>query len=621
MNVERVSGTGSLDDLLVRLGTFDRSTPRQLSMQHLAYGNAGSASLRTDTKVFPQPHFARFDAGPNVVVICSEGSTTDLALLWNLRGALGDARTLPVGIPASQATREAINQLTTLPDLSRNGSPVKSLYVTSTTLSVSEIGSRLGRTSDRVGIVPWQAMLDFGYAGGWTRDEVLNWHNGTTRFVPLPRENHRVVAEQHLSDTATMRTTFEVPEDPFPRRADLRISVLTSQFYAGSLSSWGTTSHRTKVRQIEWPSRLLRAKAVAARRGLALHESEPGRAARIVLEGLGDLGFLHNLLHAPLLAMLESMAARQGFGWYKDRLRTRGVAADPLEAVGRTVDDLPEKSFSDFKRVLGNNEKAARFWLSWAEESKLMVKGFPISCHRCHGKQWIPVSGFAPPVICRGCAEEITSPFGDRPIVEFKYRLSERLRRVYEQDAMGHLLAARYFDSLLGIGNTKALIGLHPGMEIRKKGEAAPDGEADVLLLTADGEFVPMEVKRTATGFTPGELEKLERLQKSLASPWTAIATCQYASEAGEAFPQLTSRHPDSTYSRIALSYDALLEPNVHWGLGEDVLAWAPLSADQIKERERDFVRSLAGQHADPAQGHASLLESRMLHVPTEIPL
>ena len=42
------------------------------------------------------------------------------------------------------------------------------------------------------------------------------------------------------------------------------------------------------------------------------------------------------------------------------------------------------------------------------------------------------------------------TPFGDRPLINFKYRLSERLRRVYEHDAVGHLLTMRYFKSIFG---------------------------------------------------------------------------------------------------------------------------------------------------------------------------
>ncbi|AEF43064.1 hypothetical protein [Hoyosella subflava] len=92
VTVNRVEAQCSLEDLLSRLNAADRLTPRELSMIHLAYGSRGSSAIRSETKAMPDPAFAKFDAGPNVVVVCSPNSVDDLALLWNLRGAHGDFR-------------------------------------------------------------------------------------------------------------------------------------------------------------------------------------------------------------------------------------------------------------------------------------------------------------------------------------------------------------------------------------------------------------------------------------------------------------------------------------------------------------------------------------------------
>lgn len=169
----------------------------------------------------------------------------------------------------------------------------------------------------------------------------------------------------------------------------------------------------------------------------------------------GGLSYVSLLAHAPLLDLLEQMSARHGFGWYKERLRSQHEEADPTAAVPSSADDLPEKVFPDFKRALGNSDRAAKYWLLWAERSGLVIKGLDLLCVKCRAKQWIPVGAFAPPIICRGCGEGMETPFGDRPTVNFTYRVSERLRRVYEQDAMGHLLVAHYFDSLLGGGKVR----------------------------------------------------------------------------------------------------------------------------------------------------------------------
>lgn len=598
LTVERLAVSGSLADLIERVNSKDRMSPRSLSMIELAYGNTGSSGMRTENRVLPEPKFAQYDAGPNVIVVCSPDSIDDLALLWNLRGAHGDFRTLPIGVPAAQANRDVILQLANDPWISRNGFPARAVYVTSASLSEAQLVELLGEPDGtEFGIASAQDMLTFGHPGSWVRDEVLVWKEGRSRFVPLPAESHRLLfQERGFGELTRMHVDLEVLDNPFPNADDIRLDAPNAAFYAGRQSSWGTARKRSDVREMMWPSKLLMAKSVARKRKLDLRESEPGRAARIALSSLGDIGFLGYLIHAPLLDMLEGMAARQGFGWYKQRLRGQGNEPQPIDAVGPTTDELPEKSFSDFKRALGNSEKATKFWLLWAEKSSLIIKGFQLQCPICQAKQWIPVAAFTPPIVCRGCAEDMDTPFGDRPNIDFRYRISERLRRVYENDAMGHLLVAYYFHSLFSGVQTSALIGLHPGMEVRTVGSDATEGEADVLLFTRDAEFVPAEVKRTSTGFSGNELTKLDHLCRTLNSPWSAVATCQYGRDVGEEFPTLAKRAPNSEHLRITLSYDAILDPQPSWALGGDPFEWNPLTEEQIQQRESEFVRRLAAQ-------------------------
>lgn len=299
-----------------------------------------------------------------------------------------------------------------------------------------------------------------------------------------------------------------------------------------------------------------------------------------------DLSYVAFFAHAPLLDLLEQMAARHGFGWYKNRLRALNEDADPVAAVPTTSDDLPDKSFNEFKKVLGNNDKATRFWLLWAERAGLVIKGLPLQCVKCLAKQWIPVSAFSPPIICRGCGEPMDEPFGDRPTVNFTYRLSERLRRVYEQDAMGHLLVAHFFDSLLSGGKSGRLIGLHAGVEVRPFDTSAAVGEADVLLLTRLGEFIPVEVKRRAVGLTPEEITKLDNLASALTSPWSAVAASEYARTAEVDLAESVVRsEADGTYKRMVLTYDQLLEPMLVWSMGDDPFAFKQLTADEITKR------------------------------------
>lgn len=587
VTIDRVSRRGSLADLLSRLTDRNRNTPRVLSMLHLAYGGSGSSSLRSSTKVLPDPWFPAFDAGPNIVVVCSPGDVDDATLLWNLRGAHGDRRPVPIGVPLSEATAESIAEISLHPHLARNGFSAHPLYVTSMSVTPEQLSARLG-DSPSFAVADPNSLLSFG-TFGWTRDEVLVWADGRSRFVPLPADHqNKVFRSRALNSSIYFRVDIGLVDAPFPSGDDIRVDAQDGDFYAGSKTTWGMSRILTEAREVSWPSRLMIARSVAARRDTDLIESEPGRAARVMMERLEDLSEIRNLAHAPILKLLEQMAARHGFGWYKQRLREIGGVADPLESVGPTVDELPERSFGEFKKALGNSDKATRNWLTWAEKAGMVVKGFPLQCGLCQAKQWLPVDAFAPPIICRGCAREIAMPFGSRHTIEFKYRLSERLRRVYEHDAMGHLLTASFLDSVLGA----RLIGLHPGLEVQRIGSTQVLGEADVLLLTRHAELVPIEVKRSSAGVTQSELDKLKTLSAALHSPWSAVVACQYSTEMGDDFAAHEARADDGTYLRIPLSYDRLLSPLPYWALSDDPFAWKPLNGEEISAREREFVAS-----------------------------
>lgn len=599
LHVNRVSASGSLDDLLERL-EGEALTPRKVSMLELAYGTSGSGSLRSAQRVLPDSRFAGWDAGPNVVVVCSPDSVDDVALLWNLRGALGDSYPLPIGLPAAEATNETVTRLARHPHIPRNGSPVRNAYITSVSISVEELRSQIGAPDDHAGydIVDPSEILTFGPAGGWTRSEVVVWRDGESRFVPLPADSNRDLFERRaMSDITRMHVDLRVPDKPFPMSLDVRVDAPNSAFYGGAQSHWIGLRNRSQATSTFWPSSLVTARALARARGLDLAESEPGRAGLTALNRMSDLGYVANLAHAPLLALLEEMAARQGFGWYKQRMRDAGQSAHPLDAVGPTSDELPERSYSDFKRVLGNSEPATKQWLYWAEQVNLIVKGFSLQCDRCEAKQWIPINAFAPPIVCRGCGRAMEAPFGNRPNADFKYRVSERLRRVFGNDSMGHLLALDYLSSVLGGTRGGRLIGGHPGMEVRVDGNESAVGEADVLLLTTTGEFVPAEVKRSASGFTNQEIAKLDRLAETLNAPWSAVIACGYARDSDSdiaVYEQRFIAHRE--YRRIALSYDHILDPHPFWALGADPFAPRRLSDDEIREREQDFVARLVTQ-------------------------
>jgi hypothetical protein len=614
VSVDRRTATGSLDDLLQRLTSDEYMTPRQLSMIHLEYG-VGKYGTGDQSLVLPQPDFARRNAGPNVVVVCSPSSTDDLALLWNLRAAHGDSLPLPIGIPASELTHERLTEISDHELVSRYGIPAKYLYVTSASMGVQELNATLGDAGDReYNVVDHRELLTLGRAAGWSREDVIVWSEGKGRFVPLPAENKKDVLEDtHFGRHTRLQVDVRVPARPFPDGADIRIDGTNSHYYSGANSMSVALRSRSEPVEVAWPNRLLAARAVARNRGLDLTESVPGKSARVALASLTDLWEISNLAHAPLLRLLEEMAARSGFGWLRQRARNLNREVSPTEAVGPTTDELPEKAFSDFKRVLGNREKATKYWLMWAEHAGLIVKGFQLQCLLCGAKQWTPIAAFSPPIVCRGCAEVMVSPFGERHQVNFTYRISERLRRVYEHDAMGHLLTLRYFNAVFHYSAGSDLIGIHPGLNIQREGSTRLEGEADVLLFFSNADLTPVEVKRSFSGVTASEIGKLDRLAAVLASPWSAIAVCDYGAEAPADFVGLERRGEDVAPYRLILSYDRLLDPTPVWTLGGDPFEWNPLTPEQIQERESDFVRRLDQRGED---GPLDWLTQTMLRRP-----
>lgn len=596
VDVRRVPITGSLDDLLKRTWPDEPViSPRKLSLTSLSYASTASSYIRSAQPVLPKSRFSRFDAGPNIVVVCSPKSLDDIALLWNLRAAHGDFYAAPIGIPSGELSPETISKLSMSWGLARNGISASSLYVTSCSIAADDLAEATMSISDATVVDPADLLM-FGTVLGWTRDEVLVWEDGRASYTPVDATRSRDVLEKrNINDSLMLHFDARVEDSPLPVSDDFRVDG----FYDGAHSHWSSPRFAEKIAQLEWPPRQLMANSVASIRDLKLKESAPGIAARLLITMMGGLWESYLLCHAPLLALLESMAARQGFNWYKERMRAAGVAVQASDAVGASIDELPEKSFDDFKRALGNNGRATKYWLEWAERANIIIKGFPIQCVNCGARQWIPIGSFAPPITCRGCAVAMDLPFGDRPSIDFKYRLSEPARRVYEVDAMGHILAARFFESILGSGSSGRLVGSHPGTSIFELDGNREIGEADVLLLTRSGEFIPVEVKRTASGLTGVELGKLDALALALGSSWSATVACQYEHDTGGELDGVAQRNEDGTHRRMSLTFDALLDPHATWAMGADPFTIEALSSQQIRQREKDFVDSVAQRSSD----------------------
>jgi hypothetical protein len=574
--VSREQATGSWEDLCHRLEARVL-TPRTSSMLTLAYGNQGATTIRSNQTVIASPLSAAFDAGPNIVVICSPNDVQDLALLWNLRAANGDHYAMPIGIPVGAVTQDLVGHITHSASHSLHGISAKQFYITSTSLSVDELRDLLGPANRSGQIVEPQQLLHFGRTMGWTHDEVLTWSKGRTSYVEFGGDIVKTkLPGGVITNRVAMRTEVRLPSAPMPDMApDIRLQPLHGSVYGGAWSTWKSASGASGTSALSWPSRLTIAEAVAAHRGFELRESEPGRAAKFALDGMGDLSEVVFLRHRPLLDLLEDMASAQGMSWQRRRAR-EGASVE--RRVGESVDNLSDKTFDAFKRVFGNSQRATSNWLAWAEAAEFIVRGFQFTCTRCNAKQWLPVTAFSPPIICRGCGLSVQQPFADQRQATFRYRLSERARRVYEHDAIGHLLVASFFDSIFQGSDSSRIIGLHPGMR--------------------NGDFVPVEVKSRAAGMHESELAKLQALAEQISAPWSVAAVCQYHTIGDDAPHFALYDEETGAYSRMYLSFNNLLDLHAVWTFGDDPFKVEPMSQEDVQIRETEYVSWLSNVDA-----------------------
>lgn len=601
---------GSLDDLLVRATTRDVMTPRQFANVALAYGLAPDTSfLGESPEVIPMPHATRRAAGPNIVVAVTAGSVADLVLLWNLRVAHGDGRALPIGIPADQITREALRVLQEPGSATMFGLGGGRCHLVSCSVPLDRL-SELAGISPTVRAVPYEDILTFGPAPGRPRSHVSLWEEGRTRLEPLSDADRDVLRES-LGGARSVSLILDVRVDgsPLPTDPTMRGSEIWGRFQAGAAQVAVSDLRRQGTVEVAWPSSWTCLAAVAQTRGLDIRESVPGLAAAALIRALGGASQIRWLCHRGLVALLYRMAERSGMAWWKRRwaeaqrqLRELGVDPVALEKAATQLGrDDPVVApagegravpFQEFVTTLGNEAAAAR-WVSWAERRHLLVRGADIQCPACGASAWLPLAAVPPPIVCAGCGRELPHPYGPRGLA-FTYRLGESLRRVLETDSLGHVVALRWFVQLFENGG---LVGAHPGVEFIDPENGTVLGEADVLLLFADGNLVPVEVKRRRTGVDERTQRSMDAVVDAVDAPWDVLVVSEPAREC-EAIHAAERRF--SERPRLLLTTDQMFERHVFWSLGADAFMWNPRTGEQDATRDAEFADWL--RRNDPDQ-------------------
>lgn len=608
--IRRVETAGSLEDLIERVLSSDNHSPRELANMYLAYGLQPDTSFLGQSQDFlPNPWAVRRAAGPNVIVAMTTGSVEDFALLWNLRGAHGFRRVLPIGLPVEEINKKTLRELQVPGRATMFGLGGGACYLTSTTVPVDAL-ERLATDVPSVKVVSYEQLLTFGPAPGRVRSHAATWHEGRTRLEPQTEADRDLLQVSRSQRAPSLTLDVTVSGAPLPCDPTMRGVEHFGRFQAGAAQLVVSELRDQETVEVRWPSSWTCLAAVAQSHGLDATPSEPGLAASTLIRALGSVYDISYLRHPSLIALIYRMAERSGMAWWRKRwvdvqreLRAGGTDPESLDRAGAALgrDDLAVAPagegravpYQEFVAALGN-QKAASHWVAWAERRHLLVRGANVVCPDCRTDTWLPLAALPPPIACPGCGREILHPYNPREL-RFTYRLGETLRRVLETDSLGHVLALRWFVELFGHGS--GLVGAHPGVNFTDPSDKSLTiGEADVLLLFADGSMVPVEVKRRAAGMDERNLSALDKLTDALGASWNVLVATEPAREIPD-FQRLARFLPDRP--RVLLTNDQLHDDHVFWSMGSNPFEWDPRSVEADLQRSKDFANGLAATDPD----------------------
>lgn len=614
-------------DLLDRLRRHKTTTPARMSCALLQLSLAARSPSLQSPAILPRPSETAQQVGPNVVVIYEPGSVEDLALLWNLRMANGLPDGLPMGLPRTADLEGALRHW-------QNEFAFKMWTLGHDRCAITSASIDLGEFTDLAenvsGLSPgaWsvvspdELLRDSDRPARVSRD-TATFEDGfatVTAWDAMDREELGRRRGMGNDFGAIVRFTLLERHIPPSRSFELDYSFL---------AGWRGGGYEIPDRRydsltgIRWPAGWTVIEALARDRGLRAKPSTPGLAAAALLRRIGSINDVYALLSPSLVELLYRLSERRGMTWFRRKLREIGAALDDEvrerldEAIAglhhsATDEEQQEATFSQLVSLLRRD--GAEAWLRWAEDHELLIRGARIRCDRCEARSWRALEELSAHPVCRGCGHPITSPYKPGEL-SFAYRAGETVLQAMQHDALVHLFAMRWFCELFRPSHDRpaGLYGAYPGVEFFEGDSDDLVGEADVLLVQADGQLVVGECKRRGVGLNQDEVDKVDRLAERLDSPWSFLATLDRSADCPPIWKDSTRTLPQRP--RFALTAEQLFDDMVSWALGDNPFGWREDDDVAQYEREAHYVDRLAETLERMA---GATIEQEMMRPPEE---
>lgn len=561
--------------------------------------------------------------GPNLVVVYQPGSVEDLCLLWHIRAVHGLPPGLPIAIPDSRDVAQALEFLTRNQTLGSWGLRPTQGHLISASVGKDRLASIAKEVrSGQWTVEDWFDELRPSGGCGTGTTEVLLFDEGQATTSALTTDEREAFRAALSSYGAQLELEIHPVDKPLPRSESLGSRAFAT-YRSGHVVE---VSERREVVTINWPSGIAVMQAIVKDRGLVAAPSQPGRLAEALLKNADRAGGLTPLMHSGAQGLLTTVSQRHGMNWFKSKLRS--ILADSetdlcedldgrLARIEERVaglasapnpDEQPDITFSNVQQAL-KDSKAAGHWLAWADRAGLLLRGARTECQRCSYHAWRPLNDLAPPMVCVGCGAAIERPYGYNDL-KFRYRASELLLQAMKVDAVPHVLTFNYFSVLFGgrFGGVGPIYGGYPGVNFfADASKREPVGEADVLLVLADGQLAIGECKSRAAGLNQQELDKLWMLGDRLGVAFTFVATLDRAAVCG---PPWRANPESANFAHHSLTAEHLFTLHPTHVLDENPLAWRDTFGEHRTaggqadaDHEAAVIRSLADLDAWERRG------------------